>query len=201
MFLSLFWGLAMLCCAGEARAFACASTGGNWATVGTWTSCNGTTPQSGDTVTITAGTVTLNTSPTISGLTVSGGTLAFGDSGTVRTLTVNGSISVASGATVNVNNNTVTHVLNVSGDITNNGTFDLARDGNSLCTANFTGGGTHTIGGNSTGTTEFSNVTVANNLTINKTGRLVKEIASVLQFGNFSASTNIPGHRFQIGDC
>ncbi|MBI5922165.1 MAG: hypothetical protein HY847_11045 [Betaproteobacteria bacterium] len=179
--------LALVCLllpAGGAWAFACTSTGGNWATNGTWANCNGTTPQAGDTVTITAGTVILNASPTIAGLTMNGGTLTFGNSATIRTLTVNGNVTVTAG-TINVANQTVTHVLNVSGNVTNNGTLDLRLDANSLCTLNFTGGGAHIIDGTSAGTTEFNNVTVANNLTINKSG------AAITQTGTLSVTGNL----------
>ncbi len=164
---------------GKTWAFTCSSTGGSWATAATWTNCNGTTPQAADTAEITAGTVTLNTNATISGLTLSGGTLALGNSNTNRTLTVNGNLSVASGATVNVNNNTATHVLNLSGNLTNNGTLDLNLDGNSRCTANFTGVGAQTLDGNSAGTTEFYNVTAANGLTINKTGAAITQTGTL----------------------
>ncbi len=152
---------------------------------GTWANCDGTTPQPGDTVVINAGTVTLNTSATISGLTINGGTLAFGNSTTARTLTVNGNILVASGGSLTVNNNTVTHTLNVAGNVTNNGTFDLARDANSVCQANFTSSGTQIIDGSSSGTTDFNTLTTSGNLTINKSG------AAVTQTGTLSVSGDL----------
>lgn len=176
----------LITAAPSAWGFACTSTGGNWATAGTWTSCNGTTPQATDTATISSGTVTLNTSATVSGLTVNGGTLALGNSATVRTLTVNGNLSVASGATVNVNNNTVVNVVNVTGNITNNGTLDFNFDANSLCTVNFTGAGTQTVSGTSTGITEFYNVSVTNSLTINKSGAAVNQTGNITVGGNLT---------------
>lgn len=181
-----WWRLGVLCLAwglqSPAWAFTCTSNGGSWTTTGTWANCGGTTPQPGDTVVINAGTVTLNTSATISGLTVNGGTLAFGNSTTARTLTVNGNILVASGGSLTVNNNTVTHTLNVAGNVTNNGTFDLARDANSVCQANFTSSGTQIIDGSSSGTTDFNALTTSGNLTINKSG------AAVTQTGALSVS-------------
>lgn len=184
--LLLIAGTAMLGHVPGAAAAACTSAGGNWATPATWSACGGLTPQAADTVTITAGTVTLNTNATVAGLTVNGGTLSFGSNTTVRTLTVNGNVTVAAGATVNVANFTATHVLAVSGDITNNGTLDLVRDGNSLCTLNFTGGATHTIGGTSAGTTEFSNVTVASNLIVNKTGGAIAQTGTLSVTGTLT---------------
>jgi MSHA biogenesis protein MshQ len=184
--LCLMWlGLALLLASGPTLASTCTSTGGNWATAGTWASCNSTTPQSGDTVVINSGTVILNTSATISGLTINGGALTVGSSNAARTLTVNGNIAVASGASVNVANNNATHTLNVSGNITNNGTFDLQLDNNSLCAANFNGSGTQIIDGNSAGVTEFYNVTVSNNLTINKSG------VAITQTGTLSVGNNL----------
>jgi hypothetical protein len=184
--LCLMWlCLALLLASGPTLASTCTSTGGNWATAGTWASCNSTTPQSGDTVVINSGTVILNTSATISGLTINGGALTVGSSNAARTLTVNGNIAVASGASVNVANNNTTHTLNVSGNITNNGTFDLQLDNNSLCAANFNGNGTQIIDGNSAGVTEFYNVTVSNNLTINKSG------AAITQTGTLSVGNNL----------
>ena len=170
----------------EVWAATCTSTGGSWGTNGTWANCNGGTPQAGDTAVINSGTVTLNTSATIAGLTVNGGTLALGNSGTARTLTVNGNILVASGATLNVNNNTVVHILNVTGNVTNHGTLDLVRDANSLCTANFTGAAAQTIDGSSTGVTEFSNVSASNNLVINKSGAAVTQTGTLTVNGSLT---------------
>ena len=177
--------LVLLLAAGQAQALNCTSNGGDWTTVGTWGNCNNTTPQAADTVQINAGTVILNTSTTIAGLTVSGGTLTIGNSNAARTLVVSGNILVASGA-VNIANNNATHVLRVGGDITNNGTFDLQFDNNSRCTTNFTGGGTHTIGGTSAGTTEFYNVTVANDLIINKSGAAIAQTGTLSVTGSLS---------------
>ncbi|HET7572565.1 MAG TPA: hypothetical protein VFJ77_07850 [Gaiellaceae bacterium] len=97
---------------------ACSSQAtGNWSSAATWTSCGGTAPQSGDTVTINAGhTVTVDTNATIAGVTISGGTLALGggsltdtgsftlssgtfDNGTAKTLELDGNITIASGVT------------------------------------------------------------------------------------------------------
>ena len=171
----------------EVLAATCTSVGGNrnWGTASTWINCNSGIPQAGDTVVITSGTVTLNTSASINDLTLNGGTLAIGNNNTARTLTVNGNIVVASGATLNVNNNTVLHTLNVAGNITNNGTFDLARDSNSYCAANFTGTAAQTINGSSTGVTDFYNVTASNDLIINKSG------AAIIQTGTLTANGNL----------
>ncbi len=71
-----------------ASAFACQSNAtGNWSVAGTWTNCNGTTPQTSDTIQILNGhTVTLNTSATVASTTIDvGGTLT--EDGNGRTLT------------------------------------------------------------------------------------------------------------------
>src|SRR5258706_13854488 len=87
----LLLALALVLGAGSATAFNCPSTGGNWSAAGTWTTCNSTTPQPADNVTITSGTVILDTSATVASLTVNG-TLTFGNSGAVRTLSVSGNV-------------------------------------------------------------------------------------------------------------
>lgn len=181
--------------------FACTSTGGNWATTGTWANCNGTTPKAADTVTI-AGNVTLNTNATIASLTVNSGTLTIGSSNTARTLTVSGNIAVAAPASLIIRNSNATHTLNVSGDISNNGVFDLYRSTSRYCSVNFTGAAAQTISGSSTGVTEFYNVTANNSLVINKTGAAVTQTGTLtvagtltVQAGTLSAynSTTVTG--------
>ncbi|MCG3204500.1 MAG: hypothetical protein KCHDKBKB_01215 [Elusimicrobia bacterium] len=84
---------------------------GNWSAAGSWTSCNGTTPQSADTVAIRAGhVITLDTSPTISSVTIqNGGTLVF--DGSNRTLTITATAStpftLSFGGSFSANNGTV----------------------------------------------------------------------------------------------
>ncbi len=76
------------------------------------------------------------------------------------TLTVGGDISVLSGNTFDVNSSgTLTHYLNVSGDILNNSTFDL-RLGNNLAYTTFQGSGNSLLHG--TGSTfEFHEIEVS----------------------------------------
>lgn len=101
--------------------FACTSNlsggTGNWGTAGTWSNCNSTTPQTTDSVTITAGdTVTLNASPSITFITING-TLAPDASNRTLTLTntttsqvtmgfgASGSVSTTNASTVVINGN------------------------------------------------------------------------------------------------
>lgn len=114
---------------------ACVSNGtggGNWNTAATWSSCGGTTPQSADTVTITAGdTVTLNTSPTITSLVLGSGAAntTLSDDGTGRTLTISGTVdmgqptSIVFANTWNINTGTAT----VGGLITFSGTAPSSK--------------------------------------------------------------------------
>lgn len=170
-----------------------ARTTNNWTTT-TWsaTSCAAGTgaavPAAGDDVTICSGvTVTLNANTaSLNSLNVLG-TLTFGDSGTVRTLTVTGNVTVS--GTVNVSNNTATHSFVIGGNLTNNGTFDLVLDGNSLCNATFNGAGPQIIGGTSAGTTEFNNVSVTNSLTINKSGGAVTQTGTLTVGGALSVTS------------
>src|SRR5450755_4429733 len=106
LFLFLAAGIAALLVPSHARAFACVWTGGtstDWATAGNWSSCNGTTPQSGDTVTVNGGGNQPNignaTNPTVSTVTLnSGATLTVGNGGS---LTLPGGLAGAGTLTVN----------------------------------------------------------------------------------------------------
>jgi len=168
-----------------------ARTTNTWAAT-TWsaTSCAAGTgaavPANGDDVTICPGvTVTLTSNTNNLGSLTVDGTLTFGNNTTARTLTVGGNILVNSTGTINVANFTVTHSLVAGGNITNNGSFDLVFDANSLCNTTLNGAGPQVIGGTSAGTTEFNNVTVTNSLTINKSG------AAVTQTGTLSVGGNL----------
>ncbi|TSC91942.1 MAG: hypothetical protein CEN90_57 [Parcubacteria group bacterium Licking1014_17] len=75
---------------------------GAWSASGTWTTCNSTTPQPTDTVTIaTTYVVTLDTSATIAGLSLAN-TAQLNHPGT-NALTVNGSVALTPPPTVNFN--------------------------------------------------------------------------------------------------
>ena len=95
----------------SAAAFACQWTGAtstDWATASNWTSCNATTPQSGDTVAIPSGgnqpIVGSGTSVSVSTVTVNtGATLTVASSGTLTLnsgLTGGGNLTVDSGGTL-----------------------------------------------------------------------------------------------------
>ncbi|MHB8882566.1 MAG: C25 family cysteine peptidase [Thermodesulfovibrionales bacterium] len=160
--------------AGPVYAANCISTGdGTWTGIA-WTNCPGG-PGAADTVTIRDGDdIVLNTTTTIAGLTVGQGTsgrLTLGNSRTDRTLTITGDVTVSSGATFNTAGNGG-NLLNLGGDLTNNGTFDMRTAG----TANVTFNGTtsQTISGTGA-TTDF------NLITLNNTGAAndnILEIAS-----------------------
>ncbi len=95
----------------KAAAFACQWTGAtstDWATASNWSSCNGTTPQSGDTVAIPSGgnqpVVGSGTSTGVSTVTVNtGASLTVASSGTLTLnsgLTGGGNLTVNSGGTL-----------------------------------------------------------------------------------------------------
>ena len=105
--------------------FACQSKGtGNWGLSGTWNNCNGTTPQTGDSVEILNGhTVTLDVGHTVASTTVdTGGTLATATSTLTNSgnLTVNGSVTsgVAGKVTLSGASNTIYGSGTISAPIT-----------------------------------------------------------------------------------
>jgi hypothetical protein len=77
------------------------------------------------------------------------GTLQIGNDATALTLNVLGNITVNAGAQFAVNTGFATsgHILNLTGNILNNGTFDLGPSATSRCQATFNKSGNQTIGG------------------------------------------------------
>ncbi len=124
---------------------------GLWSSTSTWKS--GIVPTAASNVVIADGhTVTVDQNVTVNSLSVglgTSGTLQIGNDATARTFTVVGNIDVRSGGTFRVNtaSNTSSHVLNVTGNIQNSGTFDMSSDADSRATTNFTKSGTQSISG------------------------------------------------------
>ena len=122
---------------------------GNWNSAATW-GVSGI-PTVNANVTIANGnTVTIDGDITVNNITVSaGGTLLIGNDNTDRTLNVLGNITVNASAQFTVNSGSVTsgHILNLSGNIVNNGTFDLGPNTVSRCQAMFNKSGTQTMSG------------------------------------------------------
>jgi len=105
----------------QARAAACVSNGtggGNWNAAGTWTSCGGTFPGSGDTVTVAAGdTVTVNVASATAGATVNAtGVLSIANN---ITLTVGGNVNGTGQITLGGNSS----ALRLTGDWNFSGTY------------------------------------------------------------------------------
>lgn len=100
------------------------STGsGNWNSSSSWSPSG--VPASGDAVTINTGhTITINTNTASIGSLSVLGTLIIGNNNTNRTITVTGNIIINSGGSFRTTGNGG-NVLNVRGNITNNGTFDM----------------------------------------------------------------------------
>lgn len=192
---------------------------GSWATNTTWQmSANGggtwaaatRVPGSlaNDTVLVqNAHTITLNTSPAnpLATLTIGTGTsgiLTIGNNTTVRTISVNGDITVSAGGRVQIPNSTVTHQLNIGGNLIVNGIFDLARDANSLCNATFNGAGSQTISGTGT-TTEFNTITVsAVNVVLARNLSVVGNMAltaGIFDLNNFTANRTVAGGSATVG--
>lgn len=131
---------------------------GNWSVTARW-SC-GRVPTTADDVIISHNvTVNVNTANIISLTVNSGVTLTIGD-GTARTLNVAGNMSIATTAIVNSGANTG-HVLNVGGNLTNNGTVTPGFNIN--LTGNLVNNGTINVGNNNTTRTITVNGSVTNN--------------------------------------
>ncbi|TCC96935.1 beta strand repeat-containing protein [Pedobacter hiemivivus] len=92
-------------------------------------------------------------------LSITSGTVSIGTNTTVQKITVDGGITIASGATLNVATiSDATHLLTISGDVTNNGTLNLRPDANSSGNTTFNKNGVQTITGAGT-TTSFNSIT------------------------------------------
>ncbi|MCX6719769.1 MAG: autotransporter-associated beta strand repeat-containing protein, partial [Candidatus Staskawiczbacteria bacterium] len=188
--------------------YACQSTGtGNWNTAGTWTNCNSTTPQTGDTAEIMAGhTVTLDTAPTVTGVTVDAtGVLATSTNGITVTgdVTANGTISGATAITVSGTSNAIYGSGTISAPVTLGATYTInVASGNLAISGIISGGyglakigaGTLTLSGNNsyTDATTISAgtlaITVNNALGTNAAGTTIASGAT-LDVQNINYST------------
>ncbi len=169
--------------------------GGSWNTTTTWV--GGVVPTNTDNVTIVSGdVVTINANAACVNLNVNG-TLNIGNNNTARTVTVSGNINVSNTGVVQVlNTSNTTHTLNCGGNITNNGTFNLAPDANSFCNTIFNRLGNQNISGTG-GTTRFNLITLNmgtsrnNVLDVLSTSFLVPTPFLTLTNGTFKLSTNV----------
>ena len=143
---------------------------GNWTSVSTWSlvgyggSATILAPGILDTAKIGDGyTVTINSSISCAQLVVGQGTsgiLQYSGASSY-TFAVTGNITVYPGATFNYNSNSSkTHVLQVGGNFTNNGTVDLYYDANDIVNTTFNTSSTSVVSG--------SGSWALNNVTINK---------------------------------
>jgi hypothetical protein len=96
-------------------------------------------------------------------LIVESGVLEFRNNGNARTWQVNGNIRVAAGATLQIQagGTNTTHILNLSRNIINNGTFDVWQSATLRVNLNFVGDSLAAITGTTVGaSTELANLTV-----------------------------------------
>ncbi len=139
------------------------SGSGNWNTAGTWTPSG--VPTAADNVTIANGhTVSINATGVCNSLTIgqgASGVLQY-TGGAARTLTVNSDITINNGGSFIVNTGSnVTHALIVKGNITNNGSINLATDANSLCNVTVSGTSQQNLSGTGI-TNNFNRITINN---------------------------------------
>ncbi len=156
---------------------------GLWSSTTTWV--GGVVPSTGDNVTIADGhTVTLDMTATCNSISVGqgvSGQFTIGNNTTARSFTVNTNIIVNLGATFTIGASAATHTISVAGNITNNGVFNLAPTGTSICNTTFNKIGNQTISGTG-GTTNFNLITI----NMGTTSENILEVSS----SNFTASTN-----------
>lgn len=181
LYLSFSWSLFILSVSFSQNKFS--NQSGNWNNAGIWTP-NGV-PTSTDNVIISNGhTVNISANASCNSLTVgTGGACALRFSGFLaRTLNVNSDITVNSSASFLIlTNSNTTHSLNLQGNLINNGTFDMAIDGNTRAVVLFNGNGNQSISGPGT-TTDFYRIVVDMGTTLNN----VLEVLS----SSFSATSN-----------
>ncbi len=109
------------------------------------------------------GTLTVGFATNVTGDLTVNGTMNVGNNTTARTITIGGSTLINLGGALQVTNNSVTHILNAGGNLTNNGTFNARLDANSLMNVTFNDNANQTVSG--TGATNNFNL-----ITINNTG-------------------------------
>jgi len=105
---------------------------------------------------------------------------------------VTGDVIVNSNGTINVANNNATHSFNIGGNLTVNGTFDMALDNNSSCNVTFNGTGAKSISGSGS-TPEF------NVLTINNSGLTLSLSRNVIVDGANDGNVTISAGTFDLG--
>lgn len=207
----------------SAFAFNCISAQtGNFNAAATWTSCNSTTPQTTDTITINNGhTVTLVATTTVAGITVNSGgilganTRAVADSGTfvdngsvtgtTATLALSGSATTIDGTGTYAPTGLITITNNKTINSTANITFPGAI---TISTGTITNSGTITVSGTLTVTgTMTNNGTVTTNGTLTGAGSWTQGTNSTLNAGggttnamavttvNFSTNVNTVNYK------
>lgn len=134
---------------------------GNWNATATW-DCT-CIPTAGDSVIIADGTtVTLNSNGICYSLTTGqgvSGQLTIGNNGTARTLTVSKDVRVLTGATIITGASAASHSMSMGGNLTNNGTFNLAPTATRVCNVTFNRNGNQIISGTGA-TTNFNRITL-----------------------------------------
>jgi hypothetical protein len=108
----------------------CAGGGGPWSSAATW---GGAVPTISDNVRIPAGcTVTVDTAAAAYSITVNNLGLLQYESSTARSLTVGSDVTIDAGGAFQTApaGTVISHTLNLSGSLINNGTLDLSTNGN-----------------------------------------------------------------------
>jgi hypothetical protein len=146
-----------------AGAISCTGAGGPWSAPATW--AGGVVPGGTDIATIVSGcTVTIDTAANAFGIVVqSGGILEF-EAATARTLTVGGNVAIDSGGTLQsaATGTVTTHVLSLSGNLTNNGTLDFSTNADTAGAGiTFSAGAANVSFGGSGATTDIRAITAA----------------------------------------
>lgn len=119
-------------------------------------------PTGGDNVLIpNTFNVTLSSDQACNSLTIgtgASGSLTIGNNGTARTLTINKDLTITGGS-LTTGTLAATHLINITGDIVNNGTLNLAPTTTRIANITFNKNGNQTISGTG-GTTRFNRMTL-----------------------------------------
>jgi uncharacterized repeat protein (TIGR01451 family) len=134
---------------------------GLWSAPGTWSPAG--VPGLGDAVTIASGhTVTIDVAATAFSVNVASGGILQYEQTTARTLTVASNVGIQGGGTFRSNpaGTVTTHVLSLSGNLTNDGTLDFSTNADTAGAGiTFTGAANTTFGGVGA-TTDVRTITV-----------------------------------------
>jgi len=165
---------------------------GNWGSASTWDV--NAVPTAADNVEISAGhTVTIDAVGQGATNLVINGTLNYGV--TPTSFSVVGNLTVNTGGLFNVFNGTTGKTLNVSGNITNNGSIDISVGSTTGGNLTLNGSSVQTVSGSGT----FGATNVIRNLTFSNSSTAIPNIVWSINNIKIAYNLNITGARIDLG--